>query len=93
LLIPIPDPELIWKEDQAEIKRKQEEEAQAKSEQEEEKEIAFVTDTVGDTSLQPHYIEFDPENFNIDVNIDESDDSDTSGLGDSDLYNSDIDYS
>jgi hypothetical protein len=55
--------------------------------QEEGEEVTFITDTVGDQSLQQDYIPF------VGVGSNGDDDSSTSGLEDSSLYDSDNDYS
>jgi hypothetical protein len=86
LLVPIPDPEKIWKAEQEELSIQ----LQMRQLEQEEEEVTFVTDTTGDASLQPDYIAFSRV---------ESDDSSSSGTEDleseseSELYNSDNDYS
>jgi hypothetical protein len=78
LLVPIPDPEKIWLEEQ-EIMRQLNDQKQ----EEEEEEVTFITDTIGDPSLlqQQDYRAFPSNDSNI---------SDSEG---SEGYDSDKDYS
>jgi hypothetical protein len=79
LLIPIPDPQKIWEAEQAELARQEEMEKRKQKEEE------VVIDTVGDPELRLDYMPF-PE-----MGIDE--DSSSSGSDESEIYNSDNDYS
>jgi flagellar biosynthesis GTPase FlhF len=88
LLIPIPDPEKIWLAQQEEMKLQEEIRLQLLAQQEEE--VTIITDTVGDQSLRPQeedYIALPS------IRSDEEDDNSTLGLEDSELYDSDMDYS
>jgi len=85
LLVPIPDPEKIWKEGQLELERQLQEQMQR---EEEEEEATFILDTTGDQSVMQDYIAF-PQ---VDSDRDD-DDSSCSESGESELYNSDKDYS
>ena len=93
LLVPIPDPEKIWLAEQEEMKRELDEQHH----QEEEEEVTFVIDTIGDPSLQPlgdDYIPFLRDDTNDTDDTDDSSDTDGSlDSGDSELYDSDKDYS
>jgi hypothetical protein len=95
LLVPIPDPEKIWLAEQEEMKRELDEQHH-----QEEEEVTFVTDTIGDPSLQPpgdDYIPFLRDNTNDTNDTDDSNDSNDTDSSldsrDSELYNSDKDYS
>jgi hypothetical protein len=97
LLVPIPDPEKIWLAKQEEMKRELDEQHH-----QEEEEVTFVTNTIGDPSLQPlgdDYIPFsrdDADTNDTDDSNDADDFNDTDSSldsGDSELYDSDKDYS
>jgi hypothetical protein len=99
LLIPIPDPEKAWLANQKKLKEEEEEYRKQKEEQEEE--ATFVLDSTGDQDIQHEvlqdFIPF-PSFSNEDDDDDDSDDDDSkdssiSGSEDSELYNSDNDYS
>jgi hypothetical protein len=88
LLVPIPDPKKIWLAEQEEMRIQSQ--LQRQEQQEQEEDVTFVIDTIGDQSLQSKegdYIVF-PR-----VDSDISDDSSSLDSGDSELYNSDKDYS
>ena len=85
-MISIPDPQKIWEAEQAELARQQEEDRQRYEEEAEE--FTFIVDRVGDSDLQLDYMSFpevDMENINEDSSSSESDESE--------IYNSDNDYS
>ena len=77
LLIPIPDPEMIWLADQEEIACQQQLERQQK--QQEEEEVTIVMDTVEDQSLQAKEDDYIP--FPTFPMVDSDDDDDSSLLG------------
>jgi hypothetical protein len=83
LLVPIPDPEKIWKAGQLELEKQLQEQLQ----REDEVEATFILDPTGDQSLTQDYIAFPP------VDSDCDDDSSSSNSGESELYDSDKDYS
>lgn len=91
LLIPIIDPQKIWEAEQAELAQQEEREKQKRKQDEEE--VIIITDTVGDPDLQQDYMPFpgigeglgDIEGFD--------EDSSSSGSDESEIYNSDNDYS
>jgi hypothetical protein len=60
---------------------------QEQKQREDEEEVAFILDTTGNQSLTQDYIAF-PQ-----VNSDYDDESSSSESGESELYNSDKDYS
>jgi hypothetical protein len=82
LLVSIPDPEKTWLAEQEEMKLQLQ-----LQQQEEGEEVTFITDTVGDQSLQQDYIPF------VGVKSDGDDNSSMSESEDSSLYDSDKDYS
>jgi len=82
LLVPIPDPEKIWKAGQLELEKQLQEQLQ----REDEVEATFILDPTGDQSLTQDYIAFPPVDSNCD-------DSSSSESGESELYDSDKDYS
>ena len=88
LQVPIPDPEAIWK---AEQEQEQLESQLQSYEQEEEQEVTFVTDTIGDGSLQPLEQDYIP--FSL-LESDNNDDSSNSSSGESGFNtDSEKDYS
>jgi len=87
LLVPIPDPEKIWKAGQLELERQLQEQMQEQMQREDEDEATFILDTTGDQSLTQDYIAF-PQ-----VDSDCDDDSSCLESGKSELYDSDKDYS
>jgi len=86
-LIPIPDPQKIWEAEQAEL-AKQEEKEKCKQKEEE-----VVIDTVRDLDLRLDYMPFPEVGAGLQgiEGIDE--DSSSCGLDESEIYNSDNDYS
>jgi hypothetical protein len=88
LLIPIPDPEMIWFANQEEMACQQQLERQ-----QEEEEVTIVIGTAGDESLQPKEDDYIP--FPA-VDSDDDDDSSSSGSDGSDdsgVYDPNNDYS
>jgi hypothetical protein len=88
LLDPIPDLEAIWKARQEEIKIQ--EALLQQQQQEHDGEVTIVVDTAGDQSLRHHEEDYIPILPIVDS---DSDDTDTSVLDESGVYDSDIDYS
>ena len=87
LLVPIPDPEKIWLEEQ-EIMRQLNNEKQ----EEDEEEVIFITNTIGDPSLlqQQDYIAFPRDDSDT---LDSEESEGLEGLEGLEGYNSDKDYS
>jgi hypothetical protein len=86
LLVPIPNPEKIWKAGQLELEKQLQEQLQEQLQRDNEVEATFVLDPTGDQSLTQDYIAFPPVDSNCD-------DSSSSESGESELYDSDKDYS
>ena len=87
MLVPVPNPEKIWKAGQLELEKQLQEQLQAQLQREDEVEATFILDTAGDQSLVQDYIAF-PQ-----VDSDCDDESSSSESGESELYDSDKDYS
>jgi hypothetical protein len=85
LLVPIPDPEKIWLAEQEEMATQ----LQLQRQEQEQEEVAFVTNTISDQSLQQDYMAF-PEAESA-INGDTS--TSRSGLEGLELYDSNKDYS
>jgi hypothetical protein len=83
LLVPIPDPEKVWKAGQLELEKQLQEQLQ----REDEVEATFILDPTSDQSLTQDYIAFPLVDSNCDDN------SSSSESGESELYDSDKDYS
>ena len=77
MLVTIPDPEVIWKAEQEEIKKQQ-------VSQQQEEEVSIIIDTARDQSLKQDFVPFPS---------DDDDDSNMSMSDRSGVYNSDNDYS
>jgi hypothetical protein len=88
LLVPIPDPEKIWKAGLLELEKQLQEQLQEHLQREDEVEATFILDTTGDQSLMQDYVAFP----RVDSDCDDSTIS-SSESGESELYNSDKDYS
>ena len=86
LLVPIPDPEKIQKAGQLELEKQLQEQLQEQLRGDDEVEATFVLDPTGDQSLTQDYMAFPPVDSNCD-------DSSSSESGESELYDSDKDYS
>ena len=87
LLVPIPDPEKIWKAGQLELEKQLQEQLQEQLRRDDEVEATFILDPTGDQSLMQDYMAFPPVDSNYD------DDSSSSESGESELFDSDKDYS
>jgi hypothetical protein len=75
LLVPIPDPEKIWKAGQLELEKQLQEQLQEQLQREDEVDATFILDTAGDQSLTQDYIAF-PQ---VDSDCDDESSSSESG--------------
>ena len=87
LFVLIPNPEKIQKAGQLELEKQLQEQLQEQLQRDDEVEATFVLDPTGDQSLMQDYMAFPPVDSNCD------NDSSSSESGESELYDSDKDYS